>query len=853
MFGNLLGKLTNNNEHKITQIKPIIEKINSLESEIEKLSAEQIKQKTSDWQNRLRREGITKEERQQILDEILPEAYAVVRESAKRVMKQRHRDVQLMAGIVLHQGKIAEQKTGEGKTLTATLPLYLNSLTGRGVHLVTPNDYLSKHGAGWYGPLYEYLGLKVGVVIDRESYVYDSEYTDVDVVDEYSKHLKKSSRVDAYKTDVTYGTNSQFGFDYLRDNMAVDLNKIGQVNPIGEQGTHAFAIVDEVDSVLIDVARTPLIISQAQQESSKKYYEFAEIANNLVKKTDYDVDEKYKVVTLTELGISKVERRLGIKNLYENDFQTVNHVENAVKAKALYEKDKDYVVQNGKVTIVDQNTGRLLVGNRWSNGLHQAVEAKEGVAIEAESKTVATISYQNYFRLYEKLAGMTGTAATEAEEFFKMYSLDVVSIPTFKAVQRIDKTDLVYKTESAKYRATAQEIAERYKKGQPVLIGTTSVDKSQLLANFLKRLKIPHEILNAKQNEKEAEVISQAGKKGSVTVATNMAGRGVDIILGGDPFDKAAYEEIVGLGGLYVIGTERHDSRRIDNQLRGRSGRQGDPGESRFFLSLQDDLLRIFGGEKIEAVMGRLGVDENTPIEAGLISASIENAQKKVESMNFDSRRRVVEYDDVVNVQRETIYSLRRKILGTKIEDKEGFFTWLESKLTLDDTPQGGASEMQKTIESQRKKYGDEVWFEVEKRMSLETIDLFWTDHIDVMNDLREGVSLRSYGQSDPLVEYRRDGKVLFEKLLNEIWMTVADRLTKVEVNVVESRPIEQAVDTSKLDYQAGTLESGVGEEINEVKKENRMPIVKGEKVGRNDPCPCGSGLKFKNCHGKNV
>lgn len=843
MLKNLLGRLINSNDFKVSQITPIVSKINDLETEVEKLSAEEIKKKTSDWQSKLRREGITKEERAQILEEILPEAYAVVRESAKRVMKQRHRDVQLIAGIVLHQGKIAEQKTGEGKTLTATLPLYLNSLTGLGAHLVTPNDYLSQHGAGWYGPVYEYLGVNVGVIINRQSYVYDSSYLNSEVLDEYSRHLKPVSRVEAYRADITYGTNSEFGFDYLRDNMAVSLDRIAQTNPMNEYGAHNFAIVDEVDSVLIDVARTPLIISQPQNESSQKYYEFAKLAEGLVRETDYEIDEKRGIVTLTEIGINKIERKLGIKNLYENNFETVHHVENAVKAKALQMKDKDYVVVNGQIVIVDQNTGRLLHGNRWSDGLHQAVEAKEGVAIQQESKTVATISYQNYFRLYDKLAGMTGTAATESEEFFKMYSLDVVSIPTFRPVQRIDKTDLVYKTESGKYRAVANEIAERHKKGQPVLIGTTSVEKSQLLSNFLKRLKIPHEILNAKQNEKEAQIISQAGKKSSVTVATNMAGRGVDIILGGDPFDKDAYDEVVTSGGLYVIGTERHDSRRIDNQLRGRSGRQGDPGESRFFLSLQDDLLRIFGGEKIEALMGRLGVDENTPIEAGLISASIENAQKKVETMNFDRRRGVVEYDDVVNAQRETIYSLRRKILQTKIEDKEEFFEWLNAKLDLDD-------ESQKTLQDKRKKFGDQVWLEVEKRIALETIDFLWMDHIDVMDDLRNGVGLRSYGQSDPLVEYRRDGKDLFEKLLNEIWVTVGDRLAKVEVNVVQNTPVEQAVDTSKLDYEAGQLESGVVNESGEAKKP-KAPIVNTQKVGRNDPCPCGSGKKYKNCHGK--
>lgn len=848
MLSKLLGKFTNSNEYKLSQLEPIVSQINELESKFEKFSDEDIKAQTKKWQDELRREDLKGEELQRKLDELLPEAYAVVREAAKRVMNQRHRDVQLMSGIVLHQGKISEQKTGEGKTLTATLPLYLNALSGRGAHLVTPNDYLSKHGAGWYGAVYEFLGLKIGVVISDAAYVYDPEYKNPDVIDEYSRHLKPVQRVEAYKADVTYGTNHEFGFDYLRDNMAVSLDRMSQTNPRGDYGVHAYAIVDEVDSVLIDVARTPLIISQPKEEKVERYYEFARLAQSLVKETDYEIDEKRNIVTLTELGISKVERKLGVENLYENDFETVHHVENAVKAKALFEKDKDYIINNGEVIIVDQNTGRLLTGNRWSDGLHQAVEAKEGVPIKAESKTVATISYQNYFRLYEKLAGMTGTALTEADEFHKMYTLDVVAIPTFKPIARLDKSDLVYKTEAAKYRAIAKEIAERHKKGQPVLVGTTSVEKSQLLSNFLKRLKIPHEILNAKQHEKEAVVIAQAGKKGAVTVATNMAGRGVDIILGGDPFDQEAYDEIIELGGLYVVGTERHESRRIDNQLRGRSGRQGDAGESRFFLSLQDDLLRVFGGERIEAIMGRLGVDENVPIEAGLISRSIENAQKKVESMNFDRRRAVVEYDDVMNVQRETIYSLRRKILMSKGAEKEEFFDWVISKSpTLDIEPK-------ELIESKRKKFGDDVWFEVVKRVSLETIDRLWMDHIDVMSDLRQGVGLRSYGQSDPLVEYRRDGKDLFEKLLNEIWFTVFDRLQKVEVNVVAQQQVQESVDESKLDYQSSELESGVADEagmLNQSQPKKQKTVVKEEKVGRNDPCPCGSGKKFKNCHGR--
>lgn len=844
MLSNIIGKFTNNNEYKLSKIKPIVEKINSLEAKYKKLSDKDIKAQTLQWQKYLRSGKLSDVEINEYLNDILPEAYAMVREVASRKMSQRHRDVQLLAGIILHQGKIAEQKTGEGKTLTATLPLYLNSLVGNGVHLVTPNDYLSKHGVGWYGSIYDALGISVGVIIHDAAYVYSTNYSSPDITDSYSRHLKPSSRREAYKCDITYGTNHEFGFDYLRDNMAVSKEQISQTNPNENYGKHSFAIVDEVDFVLIDVARTPLIISQQKELRPDKYYQFARLSQELIPNTDYDIDEKYKTVTMTELGISKIERKLAVKNLYENDFETVHHIENALRAKELHIKDKDYVVKDGRIIIVDQNTGRLLEGNRWSDGLHQAVEAKENLEIQAESKTVATISYQNYYRLYDKLAGMTGTAITEAEEFFKMYSLDVVSIPTHKPIKRIDQSDVVYKTQSAKFRAVAKDIADRNKHGQPVLVGTTSVEKSQLLSGFLKKLKIPHEILNAKNNEKEAAIISQAGKRGSVTVSTNMAGRGVDIILGGDPFDEASYKDVVSSGGLYVIGTERHDSRRIDNQLRGRSGRQGDVGESRFYMSLQDDLLRIFGGETIESFMNRMGVDENLPIEAKLISRSIENAQKKVEGMNFDQRRSVVDYDDVMNVQRESVYGMRRKILFSSANDD--FFGFILDKLANyvdEDFPAVWISKNQK--------YGDEVWHEVCRRVCLEVIDILWMDHIDSMDDLRSGVRLRGYGQVDPLVEYKREGRQKYEELMIQIWSTIADRLSKIEIQVEQRRQDKGTViDKGSIEYKKGGFEVGVATETQELQLKSST-VSNNKKPGRNDLCFCGSGKKYKKCHGK--
>ncbi len=852
MIKKIVGKLTNNNDYKLSKLEPILKQINDLEPEIKKLSHEEIKKQTHEWKEYFAKNPeLTKEQIEAKLNEILPRAYAIVRESARRVMNQRHRDVQILAGIALHQGKVAEQKTGEGKTLTATLPLYLNALTGRGAHLVTPNDYLSQHGAGWYGKVYDYLGISVGVIIDDYSYVYDVNYNASEVQDAYSKHLKPCDRVVSYMCDITYGTNSQFGFDYLRDNMATDLRNVVQRNSRGDLWSQNFAIVDEVDSILIDFARTPLIISTPRNFDNQKYAEFTKIAQGLVLKTDYTVDEKYRTVTLTEIGIRKVERIIGVKNLYETDFDTIHKIENALRAKALYEKDRDYVVKDGQVYIVDQFTGRILYGNRWSDGLHQAIEAKEGVQIQAESKTVATISYQNYFRLYSKLAGMTGTAQTEAEELFKIYSLDVISIPTNKVIARIDQPDLIFRTEGAKYMAIARDIEQRYKKGQPVLIGTVSVDKSQLISNYLKKLKIPHEILNAKNHLREALIISQAGKPGAVTVSTNMAGRGVDILLGGDPYNEELYKKVIDVGGLYVIGTERHESRRIDNQLSGRSGRQGDVGESRCYLSLQDDLRRICGGDRIERVMNTLRVDENVPIESKIISKAIESAQKKVEIFNYENRRSVVEYDDVMNIQRETIYSIRRKLLKGMQNKSLDNLNWIISKIDQF-VPENKVREI---VKVKIEKYGEEVWMNVITKVSLEVIDVMWIDHIDAMDDLRTGVRLRQYGQMDPLVEYKREGRDMFERLQMSIWSTVYDRLDKIEVKVVYENPVEEEIKNTKEVFQED-LNYGVADEAQaqnaQLPPTPKEPIVKGKKLGRNDPCWCRSGKKYKNCHWPN-
>ena len=852
----ILGHFLDSNERELSKLQPLVDEINSLESEVQKLSDAQLRAKTPELRGY---KGLT-------LEKALPQAFAVCREAIRRTVGERAFDVQLMAAIVLHQGKVAEQKTGEGKTHAAALALYLNALTGENCHLVTVNDYLARRDTGWYGQALHFLGLSVGCICqEQKSYILDPGYTDESQTDERLAHLKPVSRREAYQADVTYGTNNEFGFDYLRDNMVVDVSQMVQRG-------HHFAIVDEVDSALIDEARTPLIISAPVEEAVAKYYDFARLAGKLVKKTDYIIDEKAKTVNLTEIGIRKVERMLGVDNLYEKDFETIHHIEAALKAKTLFQKDRDYIVKEGQVVIVDTFTGRLMFGRRYSEGLHQAIEAKENVTIQKESKTMATISFQNYFRMYEKLAGMTGTAATEAEEFSKIYDLDVVVIPTNEPMVRKDNSDVVYKTVRAKFQAVVAEIEECQRRGQPVLVGTTSVEKNELLDKLLSRKKIPHQILNAKNHEKEAEIIAQAGRVGAVTVATNMAGRGVDIKLGGDPVTSAQianclakpatfglkslieerkkeYENVKNLGGLHVVGTERHESRRIDNQLRGRSGRQGDPGSSRFFVSLQDDLMRIFGGEQVARLMDKLGVDENVPIEARLVSKSIETSQKRVEGHNFDIRKRLVEYDDVMNKQREIVYRMRGRILGEEergSDEKEPrsgkFRSWFLEKIS----PYVEEGEGQ--WEQKEKEIGAEVFGQVVRRLALQTIDILWVDHIDTLDDLRKGIGLRGYAAKDPLVEYKREAREMFERLMNEIWGSISDRIFKVEVRAAPTAA--PRLQPQQLIYKRPELEIGVKEEAREIQAQQKkiQPIVSGEKPGRNDPCPCGSGKKYKKC-----
>lgn len=858
---NKLLKYFDSSETKLRQYSKIVAQINSYEEDFKKLKDSDFAKKTEEYKEKLKNK--TYEEQKSILDELLPEAYALVKEAASRSVGVRHYDVQLLAGIALHNGKVAEQKTGEGKTLTATLPLYLNSLTGRGCHLVTPNDYLSRHGAGWYGPLYTFLGLKVGVIVENTSFVYDSEYTNESFQDKYSSHFKPVNRQEAYQCDVTYGTNNEFGFDYLRDNMLNSFKDMVQTNTVGEYGAHTFAIVDEVDSILIDEARTPLIISSSANIPLKDYMQYAAIAKQLDSNTDYEVDEKQRTANLTELGLRRVEKMLGIDNLYEVDFEIVRQVENAVRARALYIKDKDYVVQNGEVKIVDEFTGRILDRNRYSAGLHQAIEAKENVTIQPETKTVATTSYQNYFRLYNKLAGMTGTAKTEEEELYKFYGLEVVVIPTHRRIAREDRSDVVYKTISAKYRAIAHDIKERYDAGQPVLVGTTSVEKSEMLSTLLKRLKIPHNILNAKRHDQEALIIAQAGRAKSVTVATNMAGRGVDILLGGDPATDEEREKIKEIGGLYVIGTERHESRRIDNQLRGRSGRQGDPGESRFYISLQDDLMRIFGGTQIENIMNRLGVDENMPLSAGMVSKAIENAQKKVEGINFDMRKGVVQYDDVLNVQRERIYKLRYMIMQSpEFEAVHNYIADESIRMTEDSFNEWYLAKLSKPAVKKYKEMHEKHkkdWLMFIKVDTLNVINEIWMNHIDAMHDLRQGIDLRRHGQLDPLSEYKREGRMLFDKMVSSIWAAMSSRLESVTENVNTAQAKIEEPDLKELKYNDTTeQEYGVAKEASTQSSNSNGSTTttyvasENEKVGRNDPCPCGSGKKYKHCHGKN-
>ncbi len=822
-----LKKIFDFNERELKRLQPTVKKVNALEPQVKKLSDTKLKAKTEEFKKRLAKG--------ESLDDILPEAFAAVREASRRTTGMRHFDVQLVAGLVLHQGKIAEQKTGEGKTLSATLALYLNALNRRGAHLITVNDYLARRDTEWMGPIFEALGLSVGCLNHEKAYLFDpsnksqvtsnKEGTETPEELELGQghFLREVSRREAYQADITYGTNNEFGFDYLRDNMVRETSQIVQINGMEEEGAHHFAIVDEVDSILIDEARTPLIISAPQEEATKKYYEFAKLVEKLTPQIDFEIEEKSRSAALSEVGLRKVERMLGTSNLYERDFETVRHIEQALKARTLYLKDRDYIVKDNQVIIVDEFTGRLMFGRRYSEGLHQAIEAKEDVPIQKESKTLATVSFQNYFRMYEKLAGMTGTAATEAEEFHKIYNLDVVVVPTNEPMIRSDNADVVYKTVAGKFKAIAQEIEECNKKGQPVLVGTTSIEKNELLSKLLKRKNISHELLNAKHHEKEAQIIARAGERGAVTVATNIAGRGVDIKLA---------DGVVKLGGLHVIGTERHEARRIDNQLRGRSGRQGDPGSSRFFVSLQDDLMRIFGGETVERMMDRFGLEENVPLESRVVSSAIENAQKRVEGYNFDIRKHLVEYDDVANRHREIAYAVRRKLL----EDTGQMGEFLLDKITpFSDKVEG-------IWKGYKKEFGDD-WSAIARQIALQTFDVLWMEHIDTMDDLRRGVGLRGNNEQERLAIYKVEARDFFDKFINEVWGTVADRFEKIEIKRKEEvpAPVRRQV---ALQHPTANYRQEAGRET-----PNPKPQTPKKKIGRNDPCWCGSGKKYKKCH----
>ena len=809
----------------LKEISPIIEKINALESHISALSDSDLKDKTLEFKSRLAKG--------ESLDSILPEAFAVVREASKRTLDQRHFDVQLMGGVVLHRGGISEMRTGEGKTLVATLPAYLNALTEKGVHIVTVNDYLSRRDAVWMGQIYYFLGISVGVINNNESFIYDPSHVPPKKVEEEDKErdtlgsfkveedfLRPVSRREAYHADITYGTNNEYGFDYLRDNLEYE-------EPNLRQREHNYAIVDEIDSILIDEARTPLIISAATRESDVLYTKFADIASKLDQGEHYTIDEKFRSIALTDSGISRAEELLGIENIYtEKGIKYVHHLETAVRAKALFHNDKHYVVKNGEVIIVDEFTGRLQPGRRWSEGLHQAVEAQERVPIKEESRTVASVTFQNFFRLYKKLSGMTGTAATSSEEFYKVYGLNVVSVPTNKENNRNDRNDLIFQTEQGKFKAIAQVVKEKHFLGQPVLIGTASIEKNELLSKYLQAEGIPHEILNAKNHTREGEIIAQAGKAGAVTIATNMAGRGVDIKLGVNPPPVEAHVKVQGFGGLFVLGTERHDARRIDNQLRGRSGRQGDEGETQFFVSLDDHLMRVFAGDSIKGLMGKLGLKEDEPIENRMITKSLETAQQKIEGLNFDARKHILEYDDVLNFQRKIIYQRRRAVLLGEAEHIKFYIKEISG--ILDE------SERQKIEEKLSKSTLSYV--NVLRRVILQTTDIFWMEHLETMDYMRSSVNLRAYGQRDPLVEYKKEGLRLFKEMEFSIQNEILKLIPQIQENVVLKTEQEKFVER---------------QESTAVSKPNSSSSPSHPKIGRNDQCFCGSGKKYKHCHGK--
>jgi preprotein translocase subunit SecA len=896
MIGPLLKKIVGSkNDRELKRLQPLVERVNAHEAQIESLSDQALREKTIEFRDRL--------EQGEALDNLLPEAFAVVREAARRVLGMRHFDVQLIGGMALHAGKIAEMRTGEGKTLMATLPSYLNALTGKGVHVVTVNDYLAQRDSEWMGQIHRFLGLTVGVIVHG---------------------LTDAQRKEAYGCDITYGTNNEFGFDYLRDNMKFDLSDY-------VQRQHNFAIVDEVDSILIDEARTPLIISGPSEASSELYYavnrvipmlkkgEMIEHRDGKIGQTvkeytgDFTVDEKAKSATLTEEGVGKVEKLMGVDNLYEpRNIEILHHVNQALKAHALFRRDVDYVVKDGEVMIVDEFTGRLMPGRRWSDGLHQAVEAKEGVKIESENQTLATITFQNYFRMYEKLSGMTGTADTEAAEFNEIYKLEVMIIPTNRPMIRLDRSDVIYKTEKEKFKAVIEDILETHKGGQPVLVGTISIEHSETLSEMLRKRGIPHTVLNAKHHEKEAEIVAQAGRRGAVTIATNMAGRGTDIVLGGNPEMLAAREsataedpeavynqsmekyrgicaaekaEVLEAGGLYILGTERHESRRIDNQLRGRAGRQGDPGESRFYLSLEDDLLRIFGSQRVAFVMDKLKIPEGEPIEHGMISRAIENAQKKVEGHNFEIRKHLIEYDDVMNKQREVIYTQRKEVLaGENIRETiggivaettedmiatfcpektppaewnwdslaEDFYTqfYIHPRFPEDRsknlTPEALEESLKEQVTSRlaekEEEFTSPVMEHLMKVLLLQTIDSQWKDHLLSIDHLKEGIGLRGYGQRNPKEEYKKEAYGLFMEMMGRIRQEVVQKLFRIQL----AREDDVARMEAEQRRRRLVLNRVGGED------QTKKPVTRDEdKVGRNDPCPCGSGQKYKKCCGK--
>jgi len=831
------------NDKYLKKIQPIVEEINSLESKFEDFSDKELRNEIEEIKKSL--------QNGKILNDVLVEVFTLVREASKRVLGQRHFDVQLISGIVLHQGRISEMKTGEGKTLASTLAVCLNALENKGVHVITVNDYLAKRDTVWMGQIYHLLGLSVACISHDMAYVYDPDFQresqttkDIELQDKerdkkrdllggfkvIESYLRPVSRIEAYQSDITYGANNEFGFDYLRDNMVYDLkDKV--------QRDFNFAVIDEVDSILIDEARTPLIISAPDIEATKMYSEFAKLIPKLNKDSDYEIDEKVRAVTLTEAGIEKVEKILCMDNIYqEKGMKYLHHLEQALRAKALFKKDKDYVVKNGDVIIVDEFTGRFLPGRRYSGGLHQAIEAKENLVVQPESKTLASITFQNYFRLYKKLSGMTGTAVTSAEEFDKVYKLETIIIPTNKPMIRKDMIDKIYKTNEGKTKAVIAEIIKSHESGQPVLVGTTSIEKNEHLGKLLDRGGIPHQILNAKHHEKEGEIIAQAGRFGAVTIATNMAGRGVDIVLGGNPFDKEEAKKVIDLGGLHIIATDRHEARRIDNQLRGRAGRQGDNGSSQFFISLEDDILRIFGGDKIKKIMEMLKMPEDQPIEAKLVSGVIESAQSRIEGMNFDLRKHLLDYDDVLNKHREVIYKKRKEIL---IMSQSSTSKSLREYI-LEIVKKNGHSE--NDYEKKEKEIGEENIRKVEKIVSLRTLDFLWMDHLENMEYMRDSVRLRAYGQQDPLVEYKNEGHKMFHRLLQTIESGIVDTIFKVglaenraPVSTSVSAFSQPSISTNKMSVQGHSNSSDFNK----------------EKIGRNDPCSCGSGKKFKKCCGR--